>query len=316
MACDDGAVIVVVGEALVDLVIDTRGQVVAATLGGAPFNTARTCGRLGEPVAYAGALSNDRFGTMLAAQLVSDHVSLDLVERTELPTTLAAAELDETGAASYRFYVDGTSAPSFTSGRHGSSGGSPDWLFTGGLALVFEPLAATVEHLCAAVPSGCGVMLDVNCRPTAVRDRDRYVARLERLLGQADVVKISDEDAAYLSPGDAPIDVARSILERGPAAVLLTGGPEAVHIVTGEGAAEVAVPSVAVVDTIGAGDAFSGGFLAWWVSSATGVDALASISTVRSAVAAASEVAGVVCTRRGADPPWRQELPAAWAPSR
>jgi fructokinase len=73
---------------------------------------------------------------------------------------------------------------------------------------------------------------------------------------------------------------------------------------------------VAVVDTIGAGDAFSGGFLAWWASSAHGVNSLGSLATVRSAVAAASEVAGLVCTRRGADPPWRHELPAAWTPSR
>lgn len=308
--------IVVVGEALVDLVIDTRGQVVAATLGGAPFNTARTCGRLGVTVAYAGALSDDRFGTMLGDQLAADDVTLDLVQRTESPTTLAAAELDGAGAASYRFYVDGTAAPSFTSGWRAPQGGSPDWLFTGGLALVFEPLADTVEQWCAAVPTGCGVMLDVNCRPRAVRDRARYVARLERILRRADVVKLSDEDAAYLSPGDAAIDVARSILDGGPSVVLLTGGAEAVHILTGAGEDAVAVPAVSVVDTIGAGDAFSGGFLAWWAGSAGGVDALASFPIVRSAVAAASEVAGVVCTRRGADPPWRHELPAAWAPSR
>ncbi len=109
--CDDVRVIVVVGEALVDLVVDADGGVTAA-LGGAPVNTSRTCGRLGAEVSYGGAISVDRFGCMLAAALEADHVGLDLVERCEQPTTLAVAELDRRGAASYRFYVEGTSAPS------------------------------------------------------------------------------------------------------------------------------------------------------------------------------------------------------------
>src|SRR5688572_18620501 len=100
-------VIVVVGEALVDLVIAVDGTVSAA-LGGAPFNTARTCGRLGASVAFMGAVSDDRFGTRLATQLDDDCVATDLLQRVSVPTTLAAAELDTRGTATYRFYTAAT----------------------------------------------------------------------------------------------------------------------------------------------------------------------------------------------------------------
>ena len=65
--------IVVGGEALVDLVIEPEGAV-TAKLGGGPFNAARAIARLGSAVAFLGALSSDRFGTLLHRQLLSDGV--------------------------------------------------------------------------------------------------------------------------------------------------------------------------------------------------------------------------------------------------
>ena len=309
MPCDDERVIVVVGEALVDLVVDAKGAVTAA-LGGAPVNTSRACGRLGADVSFGGAISVDRFGSMLAAQLAADNVELDLVERCDEPTTLALVELDERGTASYRFYVDGTSAPSYTTKLEDRR---PDWLFTGGLGLVFEPIADTVEVMLDDRPAGCAVMVDFNCRPRVVRDRERYLGRLDRVASRADVVKVSDEDVAYLTPGVAPLDAARTLLARGPRAVLLTAGGAAVHVLTVAGETEVPVPRVDVVDTIGAGDSFSGGFLAWWSASGRTTGELGALDHLVPAVTAAIAVAGITCTRRGADPPWRHELPGDWS---
>jgi fructokinase len=319
---DDVAVIIVVGEALVDLVVDADGSVTAA-LGGAPVNTSRACGRLGADVSFGGAISVDRFGSMLTAQLAADNVALDLVERCDQPTTLAVAELDERGAASYRFYVDGTSAPSYSTKLEDHR---PDWLFTGGLGLVFEPMADAVEAMLDDRPAGCAVMIDVNCRPRVVDDRDRYLSRMDRVLRHADIVKVSDEDMAYMHPGAAPLDAARALLASGPRAVLLTAGAQSVHVLTAAGAIDVPVPSVEVVDTIGAGDSFSGGFLAWWSgarwSGAMGsgarhtVDQLGSLDHLVRAVTAAVAVAAITCTRRGADPPWLHELPGDWSTGR
>jgi len=304
--CDDGAVITVVGEALVDLVIDPDGAVTAA-LGGAPFNTARTCGRLGADVEFVGSISNDRFGSQLAAQLVADGVSIDRSQRCELPTTLAAAELDAGGAARYRFYLDGTSAPALTA----TSGRSQGIVFTGGLALVLHPMADSVEALVAEADGA--VMLDVNCRPTVVSDRSRYIDRLTRMLRHSTVVKVSDEDLAYLATGRSSADAARSLLDLGPRAVLLTAGAAGVQVFTADGEATVSVGTVAVVDTIGAGDSFSGGLLAWWMERGASPAEFGALTTLVPAVAAACQVAAIVCARRGADPPWRDQLPENWS---
>jgi fructokinase len=228
------------------------------------------------------------------------------------------AELDERGAASYRFYVDGTSAPSYTTKLEDRR---PDWLFTGGLGLVFEPMADTVEAMLDDRPAECAVMVDVNCRPRVVSDGERYLTRLDRVVAQADIVKVSDEDVAYMHPGVAPLDAARALLARGPRAVLLTAGAESVHVLTAAGAIDVPVPRVEVVDTIGAGDSFSGGFLAWWSGAGRSgahhtVQELGSLDHLALAVSAAVVVAGITCTRRGADPPWLHELPGDWSTGR
>jgi fructokinase len=303
-------VIVVIGEALVDLVVEPDGRV-TPTLGGAPFNTACACARLGSEVAYVGAISVDRFGTMLLARLEADGVTTGFVERCDLPTTLAVAELDEHGAATYRFYVDGTSAPSFDS-TFGDL--VPSFLFSGGLALELEPMALTVEALIVTRSAECAVMLDVNCRPKMIRDRDRYLERVTRLIARSDVVKVSDDDLAYLMPDHDPLAAARAVLAHGPQVVLLTAGGSTVQVLARDGETAVPVLPVQVVDTIGAGDAFSAGFLSWWVASGRANDQLGSLEQVLPAVRAAIEVAAAVCTRRGADPPWRNELPDAWSP--
>src|SRR6187401_1361607 len=104
-----GRMIVVAGEALIDILVQPDGRLTAVP-GGGPFNTARTIGRLGGQVAFLGRLSTDRFGGILRDGLTESRVDLSLAEATDAPTTLAIAELDDAGAASYRFHTTDTSA--------------------------------------------------------------------------------------------------------------------------------------------------------------------------------------------------------------
>jgi fructokinase len=302
--------VLVVGEALVDLVIPAEGDAVTASLGGAPFNAARVCGRLGAPVSFVGAVSDDRFGTRLVERLAIDGVDTGAIERVVVPTTLAAAELDERGTASYRFYVEGTSAPALCSMPSFEDVGV---LVTGGLGLVLEPMADTVAASIASAPPNLMVVVDVNVRPLVITDRARYLERVDSVLARADVVKVSDDDLAELAPGVPSLDAAAVLVQRGPAVVLLTRGGDGVSIVTPDEVRTVPVTPVAVVDTIGAGDAFAGAFVSWWVLNGRSRDDLGSIDAVEGAVRAANAVAAVVCTRRGADPPWRVDLPVDWS---
>lgn len=302
--------IVVGGEALVDLVISPNGDV-TATLGGGPFNAARTIGRLGVDVAYLGSLSRDRFGSLLHAQLVADGVDDSLVRHTELPTTLAAAELDESGSASYRFYLSDTSAPLGGADRLPPTASI---LHVGTLGMVLEPMASSIERLTAAASHDVLVLLDPNCRPRVTPDRDSYLTRLDRMAARADVVKVSTDDLEFIAPG-AHVQCIDSFVANG-SVVLHTDGAEGVHVYFADGgAAHVAAPVVEVVDTIGAGDSFGGAFVAWWHEANLGRADLARHEMVLAAVRAAVEVAARNCTRAGAQPPTRHELGAAWQPA-
>jgi fructokinase len=300
--------IVVAGEALIDLIVHPDGRLAAAP-GGGPFNTARTIARLGVRVAFLGRLSDDRFGRILRDALERDGVDLSLVETTGAPTTLAIAELDDDGTATYRFHTADTSAPGLSGEAvRAAVAAGPRALHVGTLGLVLEPLAqALLEGVRHASPATL-VMLDPNCRPHVIADRPAYLARLDALLGRADVVKVSADDLAYLAPDSSTRAAALELLARGPAAILLTDGPNPVVCMTPRSTFQVAVPATPVVDTVGAGDAFSGAFLARWVERGFGRDELADEAAVREALALAIEVATLTCRRPGADPPRRAEL--------
>ena len=301
--------IVVGGEALIDLVLGIDGSV-SAKLGGGPFNVARTIGRLGGTVSFLGAVSNDRFGTRLFDQLTHDGADTTATMRTERPTTLAAAEIDQHGAATYRFYLDGTSAPALDQVPPHLT--VPTAVHLGTLGLVLQPMASTLLDYVDHLPAQTLVMLDPNCRERVIDDRDAYLADLARAYRRSHVVKISTDDASYLAPTSEPIDYARQLVRDGVRVVLLTAGGDGTWVITPTNETLVPTTPIVVVDTIGAGDSFGGGFLAWWVGNGFGIDELAQHSVVVAATEAAQQVAAFTCQRAGADPPRLAELPPKW----
>ena len=304
-------VILVGGEALYDLVVDGSEQL-RGHPGGGPFNTARTIGRLQQPVAYLGRLSTDRFGTTLERMLASDGVRLDAVVRTEEPTTLALAEIDDSGSARYRFYERATSAPGLTpEAALATLPPAVGILHVGTLGLMLEPMATALEAVVEQLAGKAMVAVDPNIRPWVIADGDGYRRRLRRVLGHSDIVKVSEEDLAWLDPQRTPAAAARALLELGPQIVLLTRGGDGALVVTADGETPVSAPPVTVVDTIGAGDAFGGGFLAWWRSQGLGRAELADAQLVVEATRFAALVAARTCARPGASPPFLHELDLA-----
>jgi fructokinase len=310
-------VICVVGEALVDVVVSADGHVVGAHVGGGPFTTARALARLGADAAFVGALSTDAFGRRLRAALTDDGVDLTWAVATPEPTTLALAELDERGSATYHFYLDGTSAvgPAAAGAVAAVAGrwGTVQVLHVGTLGLAVPPLAEAVEALVTSAPPEVLVVVDPNVRPAlldgsaggalAARWRERWARVLER----ADVVKASVEDLAWMSPGLEVREAAGVIVAAGPSLVVVTAGAHGA-IVYGQGF-ERTVPARAtmVADTIGAGDAFGAGLVAWWVEHDK--PDLGRAEAAEAAAAFAASVAAVTVSRPGADPPHRHELP-------
>jgi fructokinase len=300
--------ILVGGEALYDLVVAPDGAI-AAHPGGGPFNTARTIARLEQPVAFLGRLSTDRFGRGHERLLAGDGVGLDAVTRSDDPTTLALAEVDEHGGASYRFYAGGTAAAGLTPEE--ALAALPDGvevLHVGTLGLVLEPVGSALEAVVERLAPSALVAVDPNVRPGAIADAAAYRARLDRVLARAHAVKVSEDDLGWLEPGRSWLDAARTLLARGPAAVLVTRGAEGAAAVTAGAHTEVEAARVEVVDTIGAGDAFGGGFLAWWRARGLDRDALHDHELVVEATRFAALVAALTCAKPGASPPRLDEL--------
>jgi fructokinase len=305
----DGGVILVGGEALFDVVAGD-GEQLEAHPGGAAFSAARAIARLEQPVAYLGRLSTDRFGARLERILVDDGVRLESVVRTEEPTTLALAELGDGGSVSrYRFYAQGTSASGLT--PEAALAALPervDTLFVGTLGLVLEPMASALEAVLDRLAGSALVAVDPNCRPDVIPDPAAYRRRLTWILQRADLLKVSEEDVAWLYPDRDPVDGTRALLADGPGVGVLTRGGDGAVVITAGDAVAVAPPRIEVVDTIGAGDAFMGAFLARWRGEGRGRGDLADLDAVADAARFACRVAAVTCSRAGADPPRLAEV--------
>jgi fructokinase len=147
------------------------------------------------------------------------------------------------------------------------------------------------------------VVLDPNARPGAIRDLTGYRESVTACLRRVDIVKVSVDDLTLMFPRTAPRDAARNLLALGPSAVLVTDGPAPVTVFAAQAERLVPVPRVDVVDTIGAGDAFVGAFLAWWPAHSLTRADVSDLNALEEATAAAVRVAVAACTVQGADLP-------------
>ena len=299
--------IVVAGEALIDLVPQGAGALAGLTpaLGGGPFNTAVALGRLGSPTAFCSRLSYDAFGEALLDGLLRAGVDVSGVQRGPEPTTLAVATIDGHGSAAYSFYVEGTADRLFT-----TPAALPDGVRAvsfGTCSLVLEPGASAYEELLrTAAAQGVFTALDPNIRTALIPDADAYRARFRSWLPSVTLLKLSEEDAGWL--GGSP----RQWLAAGPSAVVITRGGDGLTVFTRDGA-EHSVPGekVEVADTIGAGDTVNAallhGLAAQDALSPAALAGLAADGWTR-LLRFAARAAAVTCSRAGAEPPYASEL--------
>lgn len=300
--------ITVGSDALIDLIVDADGNV-TSVVGGGALNTARSIARLGQPVSFLGGVSVDSFGRRIRRLLETDGVQYALSNSVSAPTTLAIAELDATGAATYRFMLVGTSVDAMTE-RMALAHVPADTsiLHVGTLGLMLEPTASALRSVVEAAPDDRLVMVDPNCRPSVLSDDTVFRRTLAAIFPRADVIKVSGDDVAFLYPGMPVLDGAVELQRLSGALVLLTDGSASVHVLTESDHVSVDVPAVAVVDTVGAGDSFSGGFLVHWAQHGFSRQHLCELPDVLDAVGFGITVAGMTCQRPGADPPFLHEL--------
>jgi fructokinase len=312
LALEDERVIVICGEALIDLVPTGAGASYEARPGGGPLNIAVGLGRLGVDVAQIARLARDRLGRLLRDHLRSSRVALDLAVTSTAPTTLAVLGLDAAGVAAYDFYIDGCADGGWRIDE------LPDELppgaalqVSGSLALPVPAMGEALEHLLTRERPRRVIAFDPNIRPSLIHDEAAVRSRLERWLGLADIVKASTEDLAWIARGRPAEAVLREWREMGPTVLVVTRGADGAYALGPGGAVDLPGEPVKVVDTVGAGDAFMSGLLAA-LHGTGGLSrpALAGLTgeELGTALRFAQRVAGITCGRLGADPPWREEL--------
>jgi fructokinase len=304
-------VIVTGGEALIDLV-EEQGRL-RAVAGGGPFNTAIAFGRLDVSVGFVGAISRDAYGQMIAERLSDSGVDMSLVQWSDAPTPRAVVHRRDDGRSEYTFHLDGTSLSEFVT--DGLPALPPDaWgVHVGTLALAIDPPATAYEALVHREAGRRQIVLDPNVRPAIFGDAAAYRSRFDRLARVADLIKLSDDDAAWIYPGLAIEEVLDLILGLGPRIVALTRGEHGAVAASRDGFVDVAGIPVAVVDTIGAGDSFGAAFVTALVDDgAFGPAAMRRADEVVLERAASYAVAAsaITCTRTGAVPPSRDEIAA------
>ena len=306
--------VVVAGDALIDLTPTTtvRGHpAYEPHPGGSCLNIAVGLGRLGVPTAFLARLSSDAFGQTLRTHLAASGVQGGYFVDTDDLTTLAAVHLRD-GRATYSFHAVGAADRGLLP-KHLRPLPTGAALHLGSIALALEPVASALEGLMRAEAGRRVISLDPNVRPGLIKDREAYLHRFEGWLPLVDIVKLSAEDLSWLYP-DRPHDkVVAGWHAAGVLLVIVTHGEEGASASTPVAAASVATPSVAVVDTVGAGDAFMSGALAHLHEQrllARGALQSLDAAGLTELLETACLVAADTCTRAGAEPPRRRDLAA------
>lgn len=307
--------ITVIGEALIDLVPasdDTRLRVLP---GAGPLNVAVGLARLGHPTALMARLSSDYFGQFLRRYVTRNGVDLGAAAEAEEPTTLAVAA---PGAGSHtrgRLYLQGTADWQWSAAELARIPAATTILHLGSLACCIAPGAARILKAAARQRRhGTLVCLDPNVCPEVMGTPARGRLLVERMVMSADVVKASIEDIAWLYPGRAAEDVAVHWLRLSPELVVITcRGDGAMALRRTRTVLHRPAYPARVVDTSGAGDAFTAALLAGLGQLRQASPSLGTLSSedlarlLDTCVAAA----GLTCERAGADPPTATELSRA-----
>lgn len=275
-------------------------------VGGGPANTAKALARLGHDVHFIDGISTDQYGVAARAELLADEVKLDLALTSEKPTCRAIVSLDTNGSASYEFEIDGTATFDFSlDWLPDPSRYQPQVLHIGTLVTVIQPGADVLYDWALQVAEFAPIVFDPNIRPSVMGDRDLYEAAVEKWAAISSVIKVSDDDLAWLFPSKTVAEVANRWVADGAALVVVTRGANGLIGFTSDGAVEVPGVKIEVADTVGAGDTVGAIVVEAMVEK--GIMSLTGDS-LRETLARAARAAAITCSRKGAEPPYKHEL--------
>jgi fructokinase len=317
--------IVVIGEALIDLIEDksTAGRY-QAVVGGANANVAIALARAGAKQQLLARISSDAFGQKIRQRLVDNKVGLDYAIAANEPTSVAIASIGSSGGASYSFYVENTADWGWTNKElptqqtMGDIGATA--LQFGCLTMAMPPGNAVVEAWAKEYFEKDLLTLshDVNVRPALGFDRDSERVRVERVNSFSHLIKASDDDINWLyglEPGTNVDQIAWDWIGDSAKIVFVTRGGDGASIYrNNKTKLDIASRKVKVQDSVGAGDTFCANTLAQLQQiNALGSGAFERLAALTDKqlvdIAKVSSVAAsMTCEKTGAEPPTEFEL--------
>lgn len=294
----------VCGEVLIDLI--PQGDEKIAIVGGGPANTAKALALLGFDSYFIDGISHDTYGDKAKSELLNAGVNLKYAYFTDKPTCIADVSLDSAGVASYVFTIEGSATFDF----------SHDWLpdpleikpavlQIGTLATIVEPAATILLEWASKGATVAPIVFDPNVRSSVVSDRVTYQAAVARWSAISAVIKVSEDDLAWLYPDREQSDIAAQWLNEGASLVIITKGSYGLIGITKEGSVSVPGVKVEVADTVGAGDTV--GAIVVEAIVERGLSALHG-EVLREVLTRAAKAASITCSRAGANPPTRAEI--------
>lgn len=294
----------VVGEALIDLIpIAPASQVRTPIVGGGPANTAKALAKLGIQTFFIDGISTDEYGQSIARELALDGVNLEHTLQSELPTCTATVSLDGGGGASYEFLIDGTATFEYDESWLPDPSLPPTVTHVGTLATIVEPGASKLFNWMRKIKAP--LVFDPNIRPSVISDREKYRAVVAQWATISSVIKVSDDDIAWLYPDSTTEEIASQWLADGVAIVVVTLGSEGITAFTKKSRESTPGVKVKVSDTVGAGDTVGAiiveGIINYGLENLTG-------PTLQKVLARAAKAASITVSRAGANPPTQAEL--------
>jgi fructokinase len=294
----------VAGEVLIDLIPDR--DLYLSVVGGGPANTAKALAKLGVKTYFIDGISNDEYGQMAKAELLSANVLLDYVQFSNKPTCTAKVTLSKSGSASYEFVIEDTATFDFSHlWLPDPQSLKPSLLHIGTLATVIEPGASVLFGWAQSVANVAPIVFDPNIRSAVLGDRDEYVKKVKKWVKISSAVKVSDEDLNWLYPGKVIDEIVKNWLEVGVELVVVTLGDKGITAYRKNEQISVDAVKVVVADTVGAGDTVGAVLVEAIVKH--GIDKLTG-EVLETMLNRAAKAAAITVSRAGANPPTGEEI--------
>lgn len=296
-----------VGESLIDRIGDR------CLIGGCPFNVAIAASRLGAPVTYFGKVSSDEYGLSILERMIDDGVLFDPQScNAEEPTLCSKAVIGADGKATYTFDYEKTAACSMTESELSVSfanEGDIDLVFFGSISLLMEPFCHAIVPAMRTISTKPRWFLDPNVRPSMIKEPESYRKMILDLAAESDIVRVSDEDLAFLLPAMEQDEAENKLAALCKSNLIVTRGAGGSSWYTKTFRVDCPAFSVGIgeiVDTVGCGDTFNGAVIAFLDRNGLigQLDKLCR-SDIETMLDYASKAAGLNCLFEGCNPPRR-----------